>query len=250
MRNRRIKSHPKLDGKVALITGGTSGIGLATAALFQDEGAQVIVTGRIKPSNSPEQIAAFIQCDVTKLDQIARMASDVRARFDRVDVLFVNAGVCRFRPVDEVDEAFFDDHFNTNVKGAYFTIQQILPLIPGGGTILLNASVAGRIGRPRISVYAATKAAMRSLGLTLAAEFAPRGIRVNTISPGPVQTPLFPKMMLDQGAAANIEKRMAESTALKRFATPEEIARVALFLASEDSSYMIGAEVQVDGGVL
>ena len=240
----------KLDGKIALITGGTSGIGLATAALFQQEGAQVVVTGRIQPSNFPDQTAAFIPCDVTKLDQIARMASGVRERFGRVDVLFVNAGVCRFRPIDEVDEAFFDEHFNTNVKGAYFTVQQILPLIPGGGAVLLNASVAGRIGRPRISVYAATKAAMRSLGLTLAAELAPRGIRVNTISPGPVQTPLFRKMNLDPDAADKVQKRMAESTALKRFATPEEIARVALFLASEDSSYMIGAEVHVDGGVL
>jgi NAD(P)-dependent dehydrogenase (short-subunit alcohol dehydrogenase family) len=240
----------KLDGKIALITGGTSGIGLATAALFQQEGAQVVVTGRIKPSNFPDQTAAFIQCDVTKLDQIAQMTSNVRERFGRVDVLFVNAGVCRFRPIDEVDEAFFDEHFNTNVKGAYFTVQQILPLIPGGGAVLLNASVAGRIGRPRISVYAATKAAMRSLGLTLAAELAPRGIRVNTISPGPVQTPLFRKMNLDPDAADKVQKRMAESTALKRFATPEEIARVALFLASEDSSYMIGAEVHVDGGVL
>jgi NAD(P)-dependent dehydrogenase (short-subunit alcohol dehydrogenase family) len=240
----------KLDGKIALITGGTSGIGLATAALFQQEGAQVVVTGRIKPSNFPDQAAAFIQCDVTKLDQIARMASDVRERFGRVDVLFVNAGVCRFRPIDEVDETFFDEHFNTNVKGAYFTVQQILPLMTGGGAILLNASVAGRIGRPRISVYAATKAAMRSLGLTLAAELAPRGIRVNTISPGPVQTPLFTKMDLEPDAAENIQKRMAQSTALKRFATPEEIARVALFLASDDSSYMIGAEVHVDGGIL
>lgn len=240
----------KLAGKVALITGGTSGIGLATAELFQEEGAQVIVTGRSKPPSALAPRAALIQCDVSKLDQIARLASEVRERFDRVDVLFVNAGVCRFGPIDQVDEAFFDEHFNINVKGAYFTIQQILPLIPNGGTILLNASVAGRIGRPKISVYAATKAAVRSLGRTIAAELAPRGIRVNTISPGPVQTPLFPKMNLDPDAAENIQKRMAESTALKRFASPEEIARVALFLASDDASYLIGSEVQVDGGIL
>ena len=240
----------KLEGKTALITGGTSGIGLATAVLFEEEGAQVIVSGRSKPFDSLGPRATFIQCDVTKLDRIARMASQIRERFARVDVLFVNAGVCRFGPIEQVDEAFFDEHFNTNVKGAYFTIQQILPLIPDGGSILLNASVAGRIGRPRISVYAATKAAVRSLGRTIAAELAPRRIRVNTISPGPVQTPLFPKMNLEQSAIENIQKRMAESTALKRFASPEEIARVALCLASEDASYLIGSEIQVDGGIL
>lgn len=236
----------KLEGKVALITGGTSGIGLATAELFGEEGARVVVTGRNAPSASVQH---FLPCDVTKLDHIARMASQVREQFRRVDVLFVNAGVCRFKAIDEVDEAFFDEHFNTNVKGAYFTVKQILPLIPDGGAILLNASVAGRLGRPRISVYAATKAAMRSFGRTLAAELAPRRIRVNTISPGPVQTPLFPKMNLDPEAVQNVEKRMAESTALKRLASPEEIARVALFLASEDSSYLTGAEIPADGGV-
>jgi NAD(P)-dependent dehydrogenase (short-subunit alcohol dehydrogenase family) len=234
----------RLEGKVALITGGTSGIGLATAALFKDEGAEVVVTGR--SSSGPNSF----RCDVTKLNDISAMASQVRARFGRVDVLFVNAGVCHFRPIEQVDEAFFDKHFDTNVKGAYFTIQQILPMIPDGGAILLNASVAGRIGRPRISVYAATKAAVRSLGRTMAAELAPRRIRVNVISPGPVQTPLFPKMNLPPEAAENIQKRMAESTAFKRFATPEEIARAALFLASEDASYMTGSELQVDGGIL
>ena len=240
----------KLESKVALITGGTSGIGLATAALFQQEGAQVIVTGRRNTADAVGPGPAFLQCDVTKLDHIARMAVEVRRRFGRVDVLFVNAGVCRFGPIDEVDEAFFDEHFNTNVKGAYFTVQQILPLIPQGGAILLNASVAGRIGRPRISVYAATKAAVISLGRTLAAELARKGIRVNTISPGPVHTPLFQKMNLDAAAVEAMQQRFAEGTALKRFASPEEIARVALFLASEDSSYLVGAEVQADGGIL
>src|SRR5262249_37744500 len=146
-------------------------------------------------------------------------------------------------------EAFFDEHFDTNVKGAYFTVQQILPLMREGGAILLNASIAGKIGRPRMSVYGATKAAVRSMGLTLAAELASRGIRVNTISPGPVETPLFPKMQLAPEGLEKVQKRMAESTALKRFARVEEIARVALFLASDDASYMAGADVAVDGGV-
>lgn len=234
----------RLEGKTALITGGTSGIGRATAELFEQEGARVLVTGR--SASGPNAI----KCDITKLTEISAMASEARTRLGRVDILFVNAGVCRFQAIEQVDEEFFDEHFDTNVKGAYFTVQQILPLIPEGGTILLNASVAGRIGRPRISVYAATKAALRSFGRTLASELASRQIRVNTISPGPVQTPLFPKMNLSQEAVDNIQKRMAESTALKRFASAEEIARTALFLASADASYMTGAELQVDGGIL
>ena len=244
----------KLENKIALITGGTSGIGLATAALFEAEGARVIVTGRGAVTGRSSAPAApgpaFLRCDVTRLNEIAQLAAQVRERYGRVDILFVNAGVCRFRPIEQVDEAFFDEHFDINVKGAYFTIQQILPLIPDGGSILLNASVAARIGRPRISVYAATKAAVRSLGRTIAAEVAPRRIRVNTISPGPVATPLFPKMQLPPDAAEHMQKRMADGTALKRFAQPEEIARVALFLASDDASYMLGAEVHVDGGIL
>ena len=240
----------RLEGKIALITGGTSGIGLATAGLFQQEGARVIVSGR---SSAPKELgegATFIRCDVAKVNEIAAMASDIRAKFGRVDVLFVNAGICHFRPIEQVDEAFFDEQFNTNVKGAYFTIQQILPLMPDGGAILLNASVAGRIGRPRISVYAATKAALRSIGRTIAAEVAPRRIRVNILSPGPVETQLFPKMNLPAEATEKIQKRMAESTAFKRLASAEEIARAALFLASEDASYMTGSELQVDGGIL
>ncbi|MBV8844330.1 MAG: SDR family oxidoreductase [Bryobacterales bacterium] len=240
----------KLEGKIALITGGTSGIGLATAGLFGQEGAQIIVSGRTSAPAELGEGAAFIRCDVVKPTQIAAMASEIRAKFGRVDVLFVNAGVCHFRPIEEVDEAFFDEQFDTNVKGAYFTIQQILPLMPDGGAILLNASVAGRIGRPRISVYAATKAALRSIGRTIAAEVAPRRIRVNILSPGPVETPLFQKMNLSPEATENIQRRMAESTVFKRFASAEEIARAALFLASDDASYMTGSELQVDGGIL
>ncbi len=235
----------KLDGKISLITGGTSGIGLAAAELFRDEGSRVIVSGR---GQAPEGLE-FVRCDLTRLSEIQRMAAEVRERWGRLDVLFVNAGVCRFAPIEEVDERFFDDHFNTNVKGAYFTVRHLLPLMPEGSAILLNASIARRIGRPRISVYAATKAALWSFGQTLAAELAPRGIRVNTLSPGPVETPLFEKMKLDPEAAQALHNRMAGSTALKRYARPVEIARVALFLASEDASYMTGADVAVDGGV-
>ncbi|HEX5431136.1 MAG TPA: glucose 1-dehydrogenase [Bryobacteraceae bacterium] len=244
----------KLEGKIALITGGSSGIGLATAALFQEQGAQVIVTGRsVKAIDEARRVlgngALALQSDASKLAEVERLAETIRNRFGRVDVLFANAGIAKFRPIGEVDEEFFDEIFNTNVKGVFFTIRCILPLIPDGGAILLNSSVAGRVAAPNISVYAATKAAVRSLGRTLAAEVAPRRIRVNTISPGPVSTPLFLKTGLSPDAAAGLEKRLAEQTALKRAGQPEEIARAALFLASEDASFMIGAEMLVDGGI-
>lgn len=244
----------KLEGKVALITGGSSGIGLATAKLFQDHGAQVVVTGRSAGAieDAKRELgnkALVLRSDTSKLREIEDLAEQIRSRFGRVDVLFVNAGIAKFGPIDQVDEALFDEIFNTNVKGAYFTIKSVLPLIPDGGAILLNASVAGRIGAPNISVYAATKAAVRSLGRTIAAEVAPRRIRVNTISPGPVSTPIFAKMGLAPDAAAGLEKRLAEQTALKRAGQPEEIAKAALFLASDDASYIVGTEMLVDGGI-
>jgi NAD(P)-dependent dehydrogenase (short-subunit alcohol dehydrogenase family) len=240
----------KLDGKIVLITGGTSGIGRATAELFQTEGARVIVTGRGTAPTGLNQGLTFIKCNTAVLDETAAMVSKVRDDFGRLDVLFVNAGTAKFRPIEEADEGFFDDHFNTNVKGAYFTIKHVLPLMGNGGSILLNASVAARIGRPNISVYAATKAALVSIGKTLAAEVAPRGIRVNILSPGPVYTPLFDKMELPDQAVQELQNRMAESTVFRRLAQADEIARAALFLASPDSSYMTGAEMQVDGGIL
>lgn len=244
----------KLDGKIAVITGGTSGIGLATAALFQEHGAQVIVTGRSpKPIEEAKRAlgngAVILKSDASQTADLARLAEEIRSRFGRVDVLFVNAGIAQFGPIEIVDEAFFDKIFNTNVRGAYFTIKAILPLIPDGGAIVLNSSVAGRIGSPGISVYAATKAAVRSFGRTLAAELAPRRIRVNTISPGPIRTPIFEKMTASAADAAALEERLAGTTALKRAGKPEEIASAALFLASEDSSYMVGTELLVDGGL-
>lgn len=243
----------KLDGKVALITGGTTGIGLGTAKLFQDEGAQVIITGRsggtldearhqLKPG------AAVIQSDTSKLADIDRLIEEVRRRFSRIDVLFANAGVAKFTPIEEVSEAMFDEQFNINVKGLYFTIQRALPLIPDGGSILLNASVAGHKGFPGTSVYSATKSAVRSFGRTLAAELAPRRIRVNTISPGPVETPIIGKGVSPEHAD-QFKHEMAQSVALKRLGQPDEIARAALFLATDESSFVVGAELFVDGGL-
>lgn len=243
----------KLDGKIALITGGSTGIGLASAVLFQQEGAQVIVTGRNKDAIAAAQQelgpgALAIVSDTCKLTDIASLMDRIRQKFGRLDIVFANAGIARFQPFGEIQEADFDEHFAVNVKGLYFTVQAALPLIPSGGSILLTASVVSKKGFAGTSVYSATKAAVRSFGRTLATELAPRGIRVNTLSPGPVTTPLFGKMGLSEAAVDQMQQNMAQGVALKRMGKVEEIARAALFLVSDDASLVVGAELFADGG--
>jgi NAD(P)-dependent dehydrogenase (short-subunit alcohol dehydrogenase family) len=243
-----------LQNKVALITGGTTGIGLATAKLFQKEGAQVAITGRnpetLKAAESelgPK--AAVLRADAANLAEIADVTDQIRKRFGRIDILFANAGIAKFSPISDATESLFDDMFDVNVKGLYFTIQKALPLIPDGGAILLNASVAGSKGYPDTSIYSATKAAVRSFGRTLAAELAPRGIRVNTISPGPISTPIFNKVGLPAEAVAGMKENFVSGVALKRIGEPDEVAQAALFLASTAASYISGSELFVDGGM-
>ncbi len=244
----------KLDGKIALITGGTSGIGAATARRFKAEGATVIVTG-----SNPKTLEAARQ-EMKGVEVIASDAGDaaaakslletVAARHRRIDVLFVNAGIAKFAPNGSVDEGFFDAMFNINVRGAFFTIKHAVPVLSDGGSIILTSSVSGVMGGENQTVYAATKAALRSFGRTFAAELAPRRIRVNTISPGPIETPIFGKVGLTPEQLAGFTEMITSQIPLKRVGQPEEVAAAALFFASDESSYTTGAELFVDGGLV
>jgi len=244
----------KLNGRIALITGGSTGIGLATGKLFQQEGAQVILTGRNPAGVAAAQAelgpaALAVVSDTSRLKDIASLIETIRQKFGRMDILFANAGIARFQPFGEITESFFDEHFDINVKGLFFTVQAALPLIPSGGSVLLTASVVSKKGFAGSSVYGATKAAVRSFGRTLATELAPRGVRVNTLSPGPIETPLFDKMGLPADATGQMRERFGDSVALKRLGTVDEMARAALYLCSDDASYVVGAELFADGGL-
>lgn len=245
----------KLNNKVAVITGGSTGIGLATAKLFLAEGAKVIITGRTQETldaavaelNNDNLTA--IQSDTSKLDQISALADKLSAKFGKIDILFANAGIAWFAPIDMSDEAFFDAHFNTNVKGLFFTIQKLLPIFNDGGAIVLNASAVASKGFLNGSVYSATKAAVRNLARTLSVELVPRSIRVNVVSPGPIETPLYSKMGMTEEQLAGMAEGFAAMVPMKRFGSSDEAAKVALFLASDDSSYVLGEEILVDGGI-
>ena len=243
----------KLDGKIALITGGTTGIGAATARLFQAEGATVVVTSSTT-QGAEKARAALSGIEVLVADQAdpaaaARLIAAVKDKHGRIDILFVNAGVAHFSPLENVDEAFFDKQFDINVRGAFFTIKHAAPAIPDGGTIILTASTAASQGGVNMSVYAATKAALRSFGRTLAAELAPRQIRVNTVSPGPIDTPIFDKTGLDKAQIDGFLEGAKARVPLKRVGRPEEVAAAVLFLAA-DATYVTGGELIVGGGLV
>jgi NAD(P)-dependent dehydrogenase (short-subunit alcohol dehydrogenase family) len=244
----------RLQNKIALISGGTSGIGAATAKLFRDEGAVVIATGSSQASIDK------VRADLPGIELIASDAADtaavkalidqVKAKHGHIDVLFINAGIARFAPSSQIDEAFFDLQFNTNVRGPYFLLKHAAPVMADGGSIILTASVAGSTGGlPGASVYSATKAALRSFGRTFASELAPRRIRVNTISPGPVDTPIFLKNGYPQAAADAFLEDAKTRIPLGRAGQPDEVARAALYLAA-DASFTTGAELFVDGGLV
>jgi NAD(P)-dependent dehydrogenase (short-subunit alcohol dehydrogenase family) len=243
----------KLSNKTAVITGGSSGIGLAVAQEFTAQGATVMITGRdqarLTEAAQVNNIAA-VQADVRDIVALERVFGQVKAEHGGLDILFVNAGIARMGPIEAMTEDVFDEVMSINFKGAYFTIQKALPIMREGGTIILNGSVNALVGFANASVYSASKAALHSLARTLSAELAERKIRVNTLNIGPVNTPLHGKLGLPQAAAEQFAGAVIEKIVLKRFGTPEEIAKAAVFLASDDSSFVVGSELATDGGML
>jgi len=245
----------RYENKTAVVTGGNSGIGLATARRLREEGARVAIFGRNEQANAEaaESIGGdtlTVPGDVTNLDDLDHLAERVNDELGKIDLLVVNAGIARFAPVEAVDEAHFDQHFDINVKGAYFTIQKTLPLIADGGAIVLIASIVNQAGFPGASVYSASKAAMRSLARTLSAELLPRGIRVNVVSPGPIETPIYDKMGMDAEETNAFKQDFAATVPQKRMGRPEEIASVVAFLGSDDAGFVLGGEINVDGGMI
>jgi NAD(P)-dependent dehydrogenase (short-subunit alcohol dehydrogenase family) len=244
----------RLEGKVAVVTGGNSGIGLATAKRLQEEGAKVAISGRSKQTLD-EAVRTIgngvvaVQSDVARLTDVDKLFAEVAQKLGKIDVLFVNAGVAKFAPLADTTESIYDEQFDINIKGAYFTIQKALPFLNDGASIILNTSVADSTGTAGASAYSATKAALRSLARTAAAELVGRGIRVNTVAPGPIVTPIFGKTGLPKEAIDEWAKGVVAKVPMGRLGQPEEVAGVVAFLASQDASYMTGVEINVDGGL-
>ena len=241
--------------KVAVVTGGNSGIGLATARAFAREGAKVAITGRSDATLKAAQKelgpdALVIKADMARVPEIADAMKRIGERFRRIDALFVNAGIGRFVPFEEVSEEFFDDIVGTNLKGAFFTIQKAVPLLTRGAAVVLNASINAHMGMPGSSVYSASKAAVVSLAKTLSADLLPRGVRVNVVSPGPVTTPILDRMGLPEDQTRAIKDRITEQVPLRRFGHPDEIAAAVLYLSSGESAFVVGTELVVDGGMI
>jgi NAD(P)-dependent dehydrogenase (short-subunit alcohol dehydrogenase family) len=244
----------KLNGKIAVVTGGSSGIGLATAQTFIREGAKVVITGR-KQETIDQALAILgenavgVRGDVSNLADLDGLFATVKEKFGAIDVLFVNAGVAFFAPLEASSEEFYDQIMNVNVKGAYFTVQKALPLLREGASVILTTSVVNQLGMENASVYSATKAALRSLARTLSAELVGRGIRVNAVSPGPIETPIFSKTGMPQEALAEFGSYVVEQVPMKRMGKADEVANAVLFLASADSSFILGEEIVVGGGM-
>jgi len=243
----------KLEGKVALVTGGSSGIGLATAQEFVKEGAFVYITGR-RQSELDKAVKAIggqvaaVRADSSKLEDLDRLVAQIKKEKGRVDVIFANAGGGELVPLGSITEEHYDKTFDTNVKGVVFTVQKALPLVPDGGSIILNASIAGIKGLPAFSVYSATKAAVRSFARSWTTELKSRGIRVNVISPGPIETPILDGLGQTREENQQIIAHLTSTVPLGRMGKPYEVGKTAVFLASQDSSFIAGAELFVDGG--
>lgn len=238
--------------KVGVVTGGSTGIGFATARHFAAEGGRVIITGRSAKSLERAAVeigpqAVPLVADTSKLADIDRLVGKVR-ELGGLDFLFINAGIPRMSPLETEDEASYDEVLNVNTKGAYFTVQKLAPHIHEGGAVVLNTSVVNVKGFPAMSAYSASKAALRSLARTFATELLPRKIRVNAVSPGPIETPIFEKMGIPEEAKADTARQFTEVVPMKRFGRAEEVARAALYLGF-DATFTTGAELPVDGGL-
>ena len=237
-----------------MVTGGSSGIGLATAKLFQEEGARVAISGR-DPKTLDAAIKLLgngvlgVRSDVSKLDDLDRFYETVTKTLGRIDILFVNAGIAEFAPATETTEGLYDETFDINVKVAFFTIQKAISHLNDNGSTILNVPFVNQAGLPTTSVFAASKAPLRSFARTVSAELVGRGIRVNVVSPGPISTPIYGKLGLSKEALEGFAANIGAQVPMKRFGAPEEVANAVLFLASKDSSYMTGVEVNVDGGI-
>ena len=245
----------RLENKVTVITGGNSGIGLATAKLFHKEGAKVVITGRRREvvEAAAKEIGGHtvgITNDTSNMTDIDNLYQEIEELHGKIDVLFLNAGVATFAPFEYVTEEMFDNQFNINVKGLYFNIQKALPLMKSGGSIILTTSAADQTGTANTSVYSASKAAVRSLARTLSGELLERGIRVNSIAPGPIDTPIFGKLGMPAEGLKQAKEQFAGMVPMKRFGTPDELATGVLFLASDDSTFIAGIDLPVDGGLV
>lgn len=245
----------KLEGKIALVTGGTTGIGFATAKRFVAEGATVFITGRRKEKldEAAKEIGGNIvgvQADSSKLADLDKLYAQIKQLHGRLDIVFANAGIGEFATIEQLTEEHYDKIMDTNLKGVVFTVQKALPLIPKGGAIVLNASIVSVKGMPAFGVYSATKAALRSFARTWTTDLKDRQIRVNVVSPGPIQTPGVEGLANDEEGTKQLKAGLIAQVPLGRMGDPDEVAKAVVFLASDDASYVAGVELFVDGGMV
>lgn len=241
-----------LENKNVVITGGNSGIGYATAEKFKQLGANIIITGRnpkaVADAAAELGVAGFV-ADQAKTEEIASLVNSVKNEFGTVDVLFINAGVAKFAPVEEMEETQLDDIMNINFKGAFFTLQKFIPILNEGASIINLSSINAYTGMPNTAVYAASKAALNALTRTAAYELAPKSIRVNSVNPGPVNTAIFGKLGMPEETINEFARTVQERIPMKRFGEPQDIANLVAFLASNEASFITGAEYNIDGGI-